>query len=238
MNYNIFNQLHLTWKMILYNIKIIFANRFIYFLLAAIAIFLFIVIMNLAQGGRFNDVDAYEVLTLAGALIIFYPLTFGIQSDKDARTLEIIFGIPDYRYRVWLMRMLMIYLIAFLIILLLGWLINFALAPIKMWEVAFHVMFPLLFLGLLSFFLSTVVKSGNATAAVVIILGLVLLIASDEISKKFWNVFFNPYHIGSKTSQAVWAKLVFRNRLFLAVGSIIFMLSGLMSLQQREKFLG
>jgi len=59
--------------------------------------------------------DAFTLLLFIGLLLVFYPLTFGIQSDKDARTLEIIFGIPNYRYRVWLVRMFMIFIRIFLV---------------------------------------------------------------------------------------------------------------------------
>ena len=37
-------------------------------------------------------------------LIMFYPIVYNIQNDKDTRMLEIIFGVPDYRYKVYLLR--------------------------------------------------------------------------------------------------------------------------------------
>lgn len=32
---------------------------------------------------------------------IFYPAIFGMQNDVDNRILEILFGIPDYKCKVW-----------------------------------------------------------------------------------------------------------------------------------------
>ncbi len=46
-------------------------------------------------------------------LLVFYPAVFGIQNDEDSRILEILFGIPDYKYKVWGVRLLMIYVAIF-----------------------------------------------------------------------------------------------------------------------------
>jgi hypothetical protein len=230
--------MYTTWKMIQYNIKIIFGNKFLYFLIAAVLVFLAIVVGNLISTGSMQTNDAFNLLTLAGALIIFYPVTFGIQGDKDARTLEIIFGIPNYRYRVWLMRNVLIYVIAFLIIAALAILVNVSLVGFNPFQMSFHVTFPLLFLGMLSFFLSTVTRSGNATAVIIIILGIALLMLSENLSLGYWNIFFNPYNVPSSTSQTAYQILAFKNKVFLSSGAIVFLLGGLLNLQAREKFLG
>ncbi len=225
-------------KMVKYNLKIIFGNKFIYFLLSAVAITFFIIGVNLFSGQEVEEPGVYSTLLLTGALLLFYPSAFGIQSDKDGRTLEIIFGIPDYRYRVWLMRLLLIYAITFLLTLLISMLLKYAFVSFNIFSMTVSVFFPLAFLGLFTFFLSTVLKSGNATAAVIVILGVILLILSDEISQKYWNIFFNPYGQPSGVSEMVWQSLTTKNRIFLGVGSVVFLLGGMMNLQKREKLLG
>jgi len=230
--------LYLTRKMIRYNLKIIFGNRFIYFLISAIVLFLFITGLNLFNGEAISEAGVYRVLVLTGALLLFYPAAFGIQSDKDARTLEIIFGIPDYRYRVWLMRLMLIYAITFVILVLLSLFIYVSLLPFSIFSVNIQVLVPLAFLGFLTFFLSTIMRNGNGTAATIIILGVLLLILSENLSKSYWNIFFNPYDNPSDVSEMVWKSLEVKNRIFLISGSIVFLLGGMMNLQKREKFLG
>ena len=66
--------------------------------------------------------DLYRVFLFSGVLLVFYPTVFGIQNDQDARTTEILFGIPNYRYKVWLVRIVLIYIMAFVIMLFLTWL--------------------------------------------------------------------------------------------------------------------
>ncbi|MCF8361336.1 MAG: hypothetical protein K9G70_01800 [Prolixibacteraceae bacterium] len=225
-------------KMVKYNLKIIFGNKFIYFLLSAVAITFFIIGVNLFNGREVGEAGVYSTLLLTGALLLFYPSAFGIQSDKDGRTLEIIFGIPDYRYRVWLMRLLLIYGITFILTILISLLLKYAFVSFNIFSMTLSVFFPLAFLGLLTFFLSTVLKSGNATAAVIIILGVILLILSDELDESYWNIFFNPYGQPSGVSEMVWQSLTSKNRIFLGVGSVVFLLGGMMNLQKREKLLG
>jgi hypothetical protein len=225
-------------KMVKYNLKIIFGNKFIYFLLSAVAITFFIIGVNLFNGQEVNEAGVFRTLLLTGVLLLFYPSAFGIQSDKDGRTLEIIFGIPDYRYRVWLMRLLLIYAITFLLTLLISMLLKYAFVSFNIFSMTVSVFFPLVFLGLLTFFLSTVLKSGNATAAVIIIMGVILLILSDELDESYWNIFFNPYGQPSDVSEMVWQSLTSKNRIFLGIGSVVFLLGGMMNLQKREKLLG
>lgn len=230
--------LQLSIQMMKYNARIIFGNKLVYFLIAAILIFMAIAVGNLFAGETFEEDGTFSLLLFIGALLIFYPVTFGIQNDKDARTLEIIFGIPDYRYRVWLMRMVMIVAMSIVMLFLLGSLLRISLIEYGVFHMVIQVLFPLIFLGMLAFFVSTIVKSGNGTAVIMIILGIILLISADFFSSKYYNIFFNPYSIPNGTTQAVWENLTFKNHLFLSIGTLVFLLGGLFNLQHREKFLG
>lgn len=225
-------------QMVKYNLKIIFGNKFLYFLFSAVVITLIIILINLFNGNGIAEKGVYSTLLLAGVLLIFYPTAFGIQSDKDGRTLEIIFGIPDYRYRVWFMRMMLIYAITLIILAVIAWLLKFTFINFSIFKMIISVFYPLAFIGFLTFFFSTLFRSGNATAAVIIILGIFLLILSNDISNKYWNIFFNPYNNPSNISNMVWQSLIAKNHTFLGSGAIVFLLGGLMKLQNREKFLG
>jgi hypothetical protein len=85
-------------RMVRYNLKIIFANRFIWFLIAAFGFFLFFAIQSVLNLETMSEGTVYNLLIFPGILLIFYPSVFGIQNDDDSRMLEILFGIPNYRY--------------------------------------------------------------------------------------------------------------------------------------------
>ena len=224
-------------KMIRYNFKIIFSNRFIWFFILAILFYAFIVFMNIYNKGTLNEAFIYGALLFPGFLLLFYPTVFGIQIDQDARILEILFGIPDYRYKIWLARIVMIFIMVFLILLILSLISYLGMLSFNIFEMSWQLMFPMLFIGSFAFMISTVVKSGYGTSVIIIIIGVVLLILVDPLVRSMWNVFLNPFDVPSNLNEMVWYNITVKNRIFLGAGFVIFLLAGLLNLQNREKFI-
>jgi hypothetical protein len=167
---------------------------------------------------------------------MFYPSVFGIQNDEDARILEILFGIPNYRYKVWLVRLIMVFVQVFVILILYGYVSSFLIYPVKPFEMAVQLMFPIGFLGAMAFMFSTLIKNGNGTAVIMILIGVALLILSDSLARSQWNIFLNPMKLPENFNAIIWKGIVSRNRIFLGVGMLIFLLYGLYNLQKRERF--
>lgn len=231
------NILNLVYKMIIYNLRIIFAGRFIWFLLGSILFYVGISVIYVFDNSISRMEDLYGIFLFSGILLIFYPSAFGIQNDQDARTIEILFGIPNYRYKVWLVRVLLIFIIAFLIMIGFTSLSSVLIVKFSALSMAAQVMCPVIFLGLMAFMLSTVVRNGNGTAVLMIIFGLFFMILSDFLRKSQWNVFLNPYDSPYDVNEASWAIITLKNRIILITGSIIFLLAALFNLQNREKFM-
>lgn len=234
---SIFNFLNIVSKMIVYNLKIIFANKFIWFLLGAFAFYIGLLLIYLFSEDISRVEDLYGIFVFSGLLLIFYPTVFGIQNDQDARTIELLFGIPNYRYKVWLVRMSLIYLITFAILLFFVWLSSFLVVKMPVVAVTYHVLYPVFFLGVMSFMVSTLVRNGNGSAVIMIIFGLFFLILEDALDRSKWNVFLNPFKLPSNVSETAWSNIVVENRIILLVATILFLLSGLYNLQKREKFI-
>ena len=74
MKLDIYNKLILVKRLINYNLKIIFANKFLYFLLASLAIFILVTVINLFDTEWYPDQAAvYYLLLIPGLLLIFFP---------------------------------------------------------------------------------------------------------------------------------------------------------------------
>ncbi len=232
-----FSFLNIGSKMIVYNLKIIFANKFIWFLLGAFAFYVGLILIYIFSEDISRVEDLYGVFVFCGLLLIFYPTVFGIQNDQDARTIEILFGIPNYRYKVWLVRMALIYVITFAILLLFVWLSSFLVVRMPVVSVTYHVLYPVFFLGVMSFMVSTLVRNGNGSAVIMIIFSLFFLILEEELERSKWNVFLNPFELPNNVSETAWSNIVVENRIILLVVTILFLLSGLYNLQKREKFI-
>ncbi|HNZ70130.1 MAG: hypothetical protein WBK43_10610 [Prolixibacteraceae bacterium] len=230
------NSLINLWRTIRYNLKIIFAGKFIWFLLASFAFYLFFAIMQVFNNQAIGEGDIYNLIMFPGVLLVFYPSVFGIQNDEDSRILEILFGIPNYRYKVWLVRLIMVFVQVFILLIAYGYISSILLYPVNPFEMAFQLMFPIGFLGAAAFMFSTVIKNGNGTAVVMILIGVALLILSENLQRSQWNIFLNPLELPENFNPIIWSSIVTRNRIFLGVGMVIFLLYGLFNLQKRERF--
>ena len=223
--------------MIVYNLRIIFANKFIWFLAGSVLFYLGLSVIYVFSNDISRMNDLYGMFLFSGLLLVFYPSAFGIQNDQDARTIEILFGIPNYRYKVWLVRIVLIFVIAFLIMLVFTFLSSVLIVKFRFVNMTAQVMVPVLFLGIMAFMLSTVVRNGNGTAVLMIIFGLFFMILIDFLRKSQWNVFLNPYDLPYDVNETTWAIITLKNRIILITGSIIFLLVALFNLQKREKFM-
>ena len=234
---SLYNVSNLIIKMIVYNLRIIFANRFIWFLAGSVLFYLGLSVIYVFSNNVSRMEDLYGVFLFSGLLLVFYPSAFGIQNDQDARTIEILFGIPNYRYKVWLVRIVLIFVIAFIIMIFFTLLSSVLIVKFRVINMAAQVMVPVLFLGLMAFMLSTLVRNGNGTAVLMIIFGLFFMILSDAFRKSQWNIFLNPFELPYDVNETTWAIITLKNRIILIIGSIVFLLAALFNLQKREKFM-
>jgi hypothetical protein len=232
-----FKYFDLIYKMIIYNLKIIFANRFIWFLAGSVVFYLGLSVIYALTNDISRASDLYGVFIFSGILLVFYPTVFGIQNDQDARTIEILFGIPNYRYKVWLVRVLLIFAITFLIMLVFTALSSFLIVNFRSVKMTLQVMAPVIFLGMMAFMLSTVIRNGNGTAVVMIIFGIFFLILQDALRQSQWNIFLNPYDLPYGVNETTWVLITLKNRIIMVTGIILFLLAALLNLQNREKFM-
>lgn len=232
------DSISLVTKLTEYNLKIIFANKFIWFLIAALVFFLFFLTMSIWKGSDINEKLIFSSLLFPSMLLIFYPTVFGIQNDEDSRILEILFGIPNYRYKVWLLRLFIIYIVVFVALILFGYLASLLAYSINPLEMTGNLMFTVFFFGNLAFMISTITHSGNGTAVLTIMLGmLIFMLPNFGLENKFYNVLLCPYAMPVDFHPMIWQTLLIENRLFLVAGAVICLLIGLLNLQKRERFI-
>lgn len=225
-------------RVVKYNMKIIFAGKFIWFLLAAFGFYAYFMFQNAWNRNDASEALIYSLLLFPSLLLVFYPTVFGIQNDEDSRILEILFGIPNYRYKVWGVRLFMIYLIVFAILVVFAAIGTLLLYPVNAFGMAIQLMFPILFMGNMAFMFSTITRSGNGTAVIVIILSILLLFLSEMpfIRNSFWDIWLNPFRIPGNFHPMIWEGVIIKSRIFLFIGGIVWLMIGSLNLQKREKF--
>lgn len=222
--------------MINYNLKIVFANKFIYFLIAAWIFYLIIIGVMLFSDSIIEIEEVYNTLIFPGILIMFYPVVYNVQNDKDARMLEIVFGVPNYRYKVYLIRFAIALLLLTVLLLCMAWFAWFSVSKIPIFEMVYQLMYPLFFMACLTFLFSTLTRNGNGAAVLMVITGLIFFMMSETLSFSKWNLFLNPYKVPTDMNMIVWKNVIYQNRLMMMIGAAIALLWGLTGLQRREKF--
>lgn len=226
----------LLYRLITYNVKVIFGNKFVYFVVAAFLFFAFIITITIFEDPQFNEAVIYGFLVFPGLLLIFYPMAYGIQNDDDAKMLETIFGIPNYRYKVWLVRFVLTIGIAGVILFVLGNLANLTLYRFNILPMIGQVLFPITFLSSVAFMLSTLIKNGNGTAIVLVIVSFIFFIFAEPLEYSAYNIFLNPFEEPRDMSEFIWLTVIYKNRVYLTILSVLCLLFGMFNLQFREKF--
>jgi hypothetical protein len=227
----------LLYKLITYNVKVIFGNKFIYFVVAAFLFFAFIIMLSIVDNENdFNEAAIYGFLVFPGLLLVFYPIAYGIQNDDDSKMLETIFGIPNYRYKVWLVRFILTLGVAGVILIVLGNIADLTLFRFSILPMIGQVLFPITFLSSLGFMLSTLIKNGNGTAIVLVIISFIFFLFFEPLEYSAYNIFLNPFSEPKGMSEFVWMSVIFKNRTYLMIVSALCLLYGMFNLQFREKF--
>ena len=222
-----------------YNMRIIFSGKFIWFLLLGLALFFFLMFTAASKGTALSHSMVYNQLIIPGLLLVFYPACFGIQNDADNRILELLFSIPNYIYKVWLFRLFMIYVEVFLILVVYAFLARILLYPVAPFLMAAQLMIPVMLFGNLAFMYSTLIRNGNAAAVLSVLTVILALILSGMpfVQNKVWDVTINPYEEPENINAAIWSVILLKNRIAMIVAAIVFLMSGLLGLQNRGKFL-
>ena len=223
-----------------YNMRIIFSGKFIWFLLVGLILFFFLMYTAAARGTSLSDGMVYSQLIIPGLLLVFYPSCFGIQNDADHRILELLFGIPNYMYKVWLFRLFMIYVEVYLILVVYAFLARILLYPVAPFLMAAQLMIPVTLFGNLAFLYSTLIRNGSAAAVLSVLTVILAMILGniELVENKMWDVTINPYEEPENINAAIWSLTLLKNRILMIVAAIIFLMSGLLGLQNRGKFLG
>ncbi len=122
----------------------------------------------------------------------------------------------------------MIYVVIFAILIVFSYIAILLLYPINPFEMSLQLMFPVLFLGNLTFMLSTITRSGNGTAVLMIIIGIALMFLGKP-NRFFLNVLLNLFP--DNVHPIIWEILI-KNRIFLLSASLVWMMVDYLSAEK------
>ncbi len=231
------NGLKNIYKLASYNFKILFGGKYVIFVILALLLFCYQIFNAAYYGASLAENVVFENLIYPALLLVFYPATYGIQKDSEAKILEIFFCIPNYMYKVWLLRLLFVILACMIDVMLFSLLSQLLLCPVDILLMTYHIMFIVLLFGSLALFLSTIIKSGNGVAVVLIGLFGLLITIGESYGNTMWDVMLNPYNEVDSIHPTIWAKTISNSRIMLGTCSVGLILMSLNNLRRRERLL-
>ncbi|RKY89562.1 hypothetical protein DRQ09_01135 [candidate division KSB1 bacterium] len=226
-------------KLIWYNVKILFSHKFFYFSGAAFLYFIITCVINyFSKGDHLSGPAVMPVLLQIPSVILIIFLSMEIVSyERENKTIESVFTVSGSIYKVWLIKLGVMYLVILSIMFIMDILSFFFVADFPVGGMLFHSFVPLLLIGNMTFYFSVRLRSGNAAGMITVIIVLFFLFLSEPLQNSRFFLFLNPYAKPRDLEIVIWERIVFQNRIGIIAISSLFLYLGLTATKKRERLL-
>ena len=219
--------------------KILFAGKFYIALIAVIGVFN---ILPITIGHIFHDpmpIDAaFYFMNMVPAIILALFLSmFLVSYEKDNKTIEGLFSIPGSPYKVWLYKLSIEYFLLFSLQIMFSLITFFFVDDVSIELLVITAFVPVFFAGNLTFFFSTVIKSGIAAGIVTFIVLFIFFPVSAALESSPWSLYLSPFIKPNDLDIDIWNQRLLYNKLAVFGLGVFFMYFGLKNLRKRERFL-
>lgn len=222
--------------------KILFAGKFYIALIVVIGVFN---ILPITIGHILHDpmpVDAaFYFMNMVPAIVLALFLSmFLVSYEKDNKTIEGLFSIPGSPYKVWLYKLSIEYFLLFSLQVMFALITFFFVDDFSIELLVITAFVPVFFAGNLTFFFSTVIKSGIAAGIVAFIVLFIFFpvsvgLAESNLSQ--WTIYMSPFMKPNDLDIDIWNQRLLYNKLAVFGLGVFFMYFGLKNLRKREPFL-
>lgn len=233
-------QLSVAWEIFRLQARIIFSHKFVWFMAGILAYFVVAYIINYNQSviDRMPMEDALPWLLEfpLSALAVYLSMQV-ITSEKDNRTLEVMFTTAGSRYKVWLLRLGTLNVILLILAFVLSALAFFTFTDIPIVGMALHAFVPTFFVSSMTLYFAVRFRSGFAAGMVAAGLLVLMLMFTDFLHETRYFLFLNPYRVPRRLDPATWNLWMWQNRLGLLVLAGLLLFAALRGMEVRERLL-
>jgi hypothetical protein len=233
-------QLSVAWEILRLQARVIFSQKFVWFLAGIVAYFVVIYIVNYNQPmiDRMAQEDVFNWLLQfpLSALAVYLNMQL-ITSEKDNRTLEVMFTTAGSRYKVWLLRVGTLNAILLALSLGLSALAFFTFTDVPIFGMALNAFVPTFFVGNMTLYFAVRFRSGFAAGMVSAGLLVVLLMFSELYNETRYFLYFNPYDVPRQLDPETWNWWMWQNRMAVLLLGSFLLFSALRGMEVRERLL-
>jgi len=233
------SQLKVSWEIFRSQTQIIFSKKFIWAMGLVAAYFILIYFLNyfeeIHERMELEDLLWFLQWPLCGlALYVNMQL---ISSEKENRTLEVLFTTAGSRYKVWLLRVGTLNLILLLVAFSLSLLTFFTFSDLPILAMAMNSFVPSFLVGAVTLYLSVKFRSGFAAAMVTGLFLWLNMIFFDALEDTRYPLFFNYYDIPRNIDPGTWYLWMWQNRITVVILGVLLQFFTLRGLEGRERLL-
>jgi len=229
-----------AWEIFRLQAQIIFSHKFIWFMLGILAYFIAAYVINYNQSViermALDDVLPALLEFPLAALAVFLSMQV-ITSEKDNRTLEVMFTTAGSRYKVWLLRLGTLNVILLILAFALSLLAFFAFTDIPIIGMAIHAFVPTFFAGSMTLYFAVRFRSGLAAGMVSAGLLTLILMFAELLYETRYFLFFNPYDVPRQLDPETWNLWMWQNRLGVLCAGGFLLFAALRGMEVRERLL-
>ncbi len=234
------DQLRIAWEILRLQAQILFSKKFLWFIGGILGYFVIAYIINYRQPilDRLTPEDALPwLLEFPLTILAIYLNMQLIASEKENRTLEVMFTTAGSRYKVWLLRLGTLNLLLLTLAFLLSGLAFFAFADIEILGTAIHGFVPSYFVGAMTLFFSVKFRGGFAAGMVAAGLVTLTFMFNEALRDTRYFMYFNPYFLPRQIDPETWNLWMWQNRITVLAAGMALQFFALRGLQDRERLL-
>lgn len=219
--------------------KILFVGKFYIALIAVIGVFniLPITIGHILHDPMPIEVAFYFMNMVPAIVLALFLSMFLVSYEKDNKTIEGLFSIPGSPYKVWLYKLSIEYFLLFSLQVMFALVTFFFVDDFSIELLVVNAFVPVFFAGNLTFFFSTVIKSGIAAGIVTFIVLFIFFPVSLALESSPWSLYLSPFIKPNDLDIDIWNQRLLYNKLAVFGLGVFFMYFGLNNLRKREPFL-
>ncbi|MBT5875278.1 MAG: hypothetical protein HOH43_17800 [Candidatus Latescibacteria bacterium] len=249
-NLNWQDQVSTAWTIFQLQARLVFSQRFVWFISGILLYIGIIYAMNYQQTvrDRLDYEDLYMVLMTMPLLILtVYVNMQVIVNEKDQGTLEVMFTTAGSRYKVWLLRLGALNVLLFFVTLALSAVVFFTFADFSILGMACNVFATIFLVGNLTLYVAILLRSslgaGMVTGVFIMLHSMIIGIMSDigERSSRFemqrYFLFFNPYDVPEQFDPVTWDLMMWQNRTGAMILGLVFIFFAIRGMDNRDRLL-
>lgn len=236
------SQMEVAWTVIRLQTQVIFSHKFVWFILAVLSFIglMYAVNYQLPTRERMEPEDVYIIIMTMPLLVLAVYLNMqAIVTEKEQRTLEVMFTTAGSRYKVWLLRLGTLNILLCLLTFVISILVFFTFMDFSIPGMTWNTFGTVFFVGNLTLFFAVRMRSGLGAGMVT---GLVLFLhmmtaGIFDYGDTRYFLFFNPYDAPEQMDPRLWDVWMLQNRLVVFALGLVLMFFALRGMENRDRLL-